>query len=261
MVSVGCRLPHRTVKVYLAGIQFSSMARGYAESLHPMRRLGCLVAGIRRRHCGRGSRTRDPILIRHMRMLFAPFDRYCCHPDALMLRAAVSFAFFGLLRCSTYTFLSRFGWDPEVHLRSGGVSFGMGGRVTVQVTASKTDPIREGCQIRLVQIASVFCPVAALRSYCRASGITGGPLFQHSDGSYLTRGTLSGILRSCFRRELNLKTHSFRIGGASAAAAAGVPYYVIQKLGRWKSAAFKMYIKLSDDYVDDAYTALVETFR
>ena len=40
-------------------------------------------------------------------------------------------------------------------------------------------------------------------------------------------------------------THSLRIGGASALAAAGVPDYIIQTMGRWKSLAFLMYIRLA----------------
>ena len=50
------------------------------------------------------------------------------------------------------------------------------------------------------------------------------------------------------------------IGGASAVALVGVPNYVIQKLGRWKSNTFKSYIKLSTDYIDHAYTAFLEKF-
>ena len=38
-------------------------------------------------------------------------------------------------------------------------------------------------------------------------------------------------------------THSARIGGASALAAAGLPDWQIKKLGRWKSLAFLEYIQ------------------
>ena len=38
-------------------------------------------------------------------------------------------------------------------------------------------------------------------------------------------------------------THSLRIGGASVMAAAGLPDYVIQLIGRWKSLAFLTYIR------------------
>ena len=79
-------------------------------------------------------------------------------------------------------------------------------------------------------------------------------------GAFLTR-ELGKILERCFKEEVNLKTHSFRIGGASAAAVAGLPSFVIQQLGQWKSDAFRRYIQLSKDYLDEAYTALVKTFK
>ena len=40
-------------------------------------------------------------------------------------------------------------------------------------------------------------------------------------------------------------THSLRIGGASALANRGVPDYMIQRLGRWKSLAFLDYLRMS----------------
>ena len=50
-------------------------------------------------------------------------------------------------------------------------------------------------------------------------------------------------------------THSFRIGGASALAARGVPDHVIQCVGRWKLLAFWAYIRLSTR----EFNAAVET--
>ena len=84
--------------------------------------------------------------------------------------------------------------------------------------------------------------MTALKHYYKSLHHTAGPLFQHEDGTYLTRGELSSIIKKCFTEEVNLNTHSFQIGGASATAAAGIPYFVIQALGRWKSDSFKQYI-------------------
>ena len=41
--------------------------------------------------------------------------------------------------------------------------------------------------------------------------------------------------------------HSFRIGAATSAAAAGILAHMIQTLGRWSSDAFKLYIRASRD--------------
>lgn len=52
------------------------------------------------------------------------------------------------------------------------------------------------------------------------------------------------------------RTHSLRIGGASMLAAALVPDYLIQKLGRWKSLAFLDYIRLARGAFDAALAAI-----
>jgi hypothetical protein len=51
-------------------------------------------------------------------------------------------------------------------------------------------------------------------------------------------------------------SHSFRIGGASVLAAAGVPDYIILKIGRWKSLAFLDYIRQASSFFSVALSAL-----
>ena len=53
-----------------------------------------------------------------------------------------------------------------------------------------------------------------------------------------------------------MSTHSLRIGGASALAASGVPDYIIQKMGRWKSLAFLTYIRLANEAYAKALKAI-----
>ena len=53
-------------------------------------------------------------------------------------------------------------------------------------------------------------------------------------------------------------SHSLRIGGASALPAAIVPYYISQKLGRWKSLAFLAYLRMSHSAFDKALDVLIE---
>ena len=52
------------------------------------------------------------------------------------------------------------------------------------------------------------------------------------------------------------KTHSLRSGGATAMLRAGVPAYVITKLGRWKSACWQTYTWASHALVQHAHNAL-----
>ena len=75
-----------------------------------------------------------------------------------MLRVAVSLAFFGMLRSAEYTSPSQVFWDPQVHLGSSDVHFKRGGKVVINIKASKTDPFRVGSRIRLIRIGSKFFP-------------------------------------------------------------------------------------------------------
>ena len=44
----------------------------------------------------------------------------------------------------------------------------------------------------------------------------------------------------------NISSHSFRIGAATTAAAAGYPRWLIQALGRWSSDCFRVYLRVTD---------------
>ena len=94
-------------------------------------------------------------------------------------------------------------------------------------------------------------PRYILLAYLEYHQYHSGPLYRFHGGAFLTRRFIAGFLQQALPLLSNLNTHSFRIGGASAAASAGVPDSVIQILGRWKSDAYRRYIWLSDTTVSD----------
>lgn len=55
--------------------------------------------------------------------------------------------------------------------------------------------------------------------------------------------TLRQLLHDTNAVPSNYASHSFRIGAATTAAAAGLPPAVIKTLGRWKSNAYETYIQ------------------
>ena len=74
-----------------------------------------------------------------------------------------------------------------------------------------------------------------------------GRLVQFQSGRYLTRSAVVHLLRDAARwagpTYKSLKGHSFRIGAASTAAAAGLPDWLIKVLGRWSSDCYQLYIR------------------
>ena len=73
-----------------------------------------------------------------------------------------------------------------------------------------------------------------------------GPLFPFYSGRLLKRKSVVSLLRDAARQAClpysSLKEHSFRIGAASTAAAAGLRDWLIEVLGRWSSDCYQLYI-------------------
>ena len=95
----------------------------------------------------------------------------------------------------------------------------------------------------------LLCPVSYLYRYSAVRGSSPGPLFCFADGSPVKTGQFTQQLRQalifCGLDSAKYKSHSFRIGAASWAAEKGLPDAQIRHLGRWKSDAFKVYIRQS----------------
>ena len=158
-----------------------------------------------------------------------------------MLKPAILLAFFGLLRASDAPHSSHH--DSPLLTSDIRISTDHS-HMKVSIRKSKTDPFRQGCAITIW--ATHRC------SY------THGPLFRLSNGSLLSRQRLSGYLQAALP-SLNLNTHSFRIGGASAAAAMGIPDSTIQILGQWASNAYRTYLRLPDSTTQHACVEMAQS--
>lgn len=94
---------------------------------------------------------------------------------------------------------------------------------------------------------SRLCPVRAMLNYLRKTSHTSGFLFIHQSGSPVTTSFFRSILKSCVTA-CNLDpsrytSHSFRIGGATLALDNNMSILNIQRLGRWRSSAYKKYLR------------------
>ena len=94
---------------------------------------------------------------------------------------------------------------------------------------------------------SDICPVQYLVDYISFRGLSDGPLFCTIDGLPIQRKLfdkiLASVLHHCGLDSTKYKGHSFRTGAATFAAESGFSDAQIRALGRWKSDAFKKYIR------------------
>ena len=117
----------------------------------------------------------------------------------------------------------------------------------VKLKSSKTDSFRRGQSLVVARCSSLLCPVSATQRYFMLAQPRPRPLFYFQSGRLLTRSSVTHLLQDSARCAglpyESLKGHSFRIGAASAAAAAGLPDWLIKVLGRWSSDCYQLYIR------------------
>ena len=245
------KVAYKSIKVYLCGVQYWSYLNGYNEEIADMDRLHYVLQGIRRSQGGSRDRPQRPPISWNMLTVICDYIATTyTRSDGFMLTAAVLLAYFGMLRISEYTIPGQNNFDPSAHLTVNDVTILRARRVAqVFLKKSKTDPFRKGVAIRVGVLNHRLCPVKALIRYLVVRGPKPGPLFLFSNGIFLTRAHIHDILIKSLPDVPFVNTHSFRSGGATALANAGIPAYVIQILGRWKSRAYATYVQYSDKYI------------
>ena len=251
------RVRYSTIQSYLSGIRFTAIMHHQPFSIIGMDSLYYVLRGIRRSDA-RHRTPRAPITTLHLIRIHTHLQTAILAPrDKALYWAACTLAFFGLLRVSEYTSPKTSEYDPSRHLLLTDITIRQG-NIYVFIKSSKTDPFREGCTIMIGSTSSILCAVKAIKRFRLLRGSRFGPLFTFRDGTYLTRLRLVTFLRDIFT-DVNINTHSFRIGGASALSSAGISDAQIKILGRWNSNCFTRYLRLSSTFVTETAQRMVST--
>lgn len=165
--------------------------------------------------------------------------------EATLFGLAFSCAFFGAFRVGELVAAS--GRSEDTGLLFSDVEVKVGS-VLCRVARSKTDQLGRGRWVSLLaQPGDPVCPVELAAAYSPIRPQGGVQWLLHRNGLPLTRFQFGAVLRRCLV-QLGLAagdygTHSFRIGAATCAAARGVSDEGIQTLGRWRSKAFRSYVR------------------
>ena len=250
-------LTHKTIKVYLSAVRNLHITTGhftiFETQLSP--RVERVLKGIKLTQAkSKPPRSRLPITSSIMRKIRAVLAKSPHDYNNIMLWAACCLAFFGFLRCSEFTIPSQDTFDDAVHLSFKDISVDDWENpkvIAIRIKQSKTDPFRKGVTLMLGKTDDMVCPVSGLLPYLAIRGSKHGPLFIMANKHYLTpplfRTSLHQILKSSGLSTQEYNTHSFRIGSATSAKAAGISDLHIKMLGRWQSDAYQSYIKTSPE--------------
>ncbi|XP_077202030.1 uncharacterized protein LOC143841529 [Paroedura picta] len=234
-----------TIRVHMAGLSFFSRVLGSWDpsSLFLAKKA---ISGWRRVQptC---KDLQQPITKSLLQGLINVLKRMCSSKyEVSLTRAAFSLAFFGAFRCGEILSPSRSTYSKGVLTRNDVCI--QDNSILVRLKRSKTDQLGRGCSVLIPESSNYrICPVHWLSKFLRIRPQSEGPLLIHRDGTYFSRFQFSAILRACLRKmglvAKNYGTHSFRIGAATQAFQDGASAEQIMSLGRWRSAAYKSYVR------------------
>lgn len=168
--------------------------------------------------------------------------------EKFMYSAAFTLAFYGFLRLGEFTSKSKHepgSLGPEDVCmrmsRSGPV-------LQVQIKYSKNNQSGKSQTVSIAAIPNCsLCPVQNMQAYMAVRPRHAPGFFCHFNSALLTRHEFQATLRKAVSfagLSHNITSHSFRIGAATAAAAAGCSDDDIKAFGRWRSGAYARYIRL-----------------
>lgn len=124
--------------------------------------------------------------------------------------------------------------------------------MTLYINKSKTDQKQEGIVLYCGHASHKVCAVCSMKKNLQLQNQQHGTqssshLFRLATGLPVSRENLRLFLTSLLGLlgipADHYSTHSFRIGGATSAAIAGLKDFEIQLLGRWSSDCYKRYIR------------------
>ena len=241
-VSMGKALSPATIQVYVAAVGAAHRERGVQDPTRDNHRLRSVLKGIRRQHTPQ-SRRRHPItpsILSKMLQAISSCKDLTSFDRRMLIHAGLS----RLLTC-VFTKPANTRFNPRLHTSPRHITLHRH-HYTFYLSHSKTDQFFRGHTLHITQTRTSSCPVRHMKAYLRAGWKWHGPLFVLKDGASLTRKRCLQYLRYSLKHSaynpMNVNTHSFRIGAATAAAHSGLKQKTIQQLERW-SKAVQTYIR------------------
>ena len=256
---------HATIKVYPAGICLFHIENNFPDPTKEAPLLCYLCTAIRR-YAGETNLKCLPITIPILCSIKANLSHRHHMPsqDRQLFWAAFTLTFYGFLRASEYTSPTPTRYNRRLHLLKKDITIHKD-RMTIRIKGSITDQFRRSTSILISKTSTSTCPVRAMKHFIKYGHHHRSlPLYTFQDGTFLIRHRVSMMTKSLISSKVSdtylYSSHSYQIGAATAAAAAGIPDSLIQILGRWHSNAYRSYIRISPKVLCNA-TRLIATHK
>jgi hypothetical protein len=187
-------------------------------------------------------------------------------------RAALTVAFCGLLRGGEFALQDGEELDIARHLTRADVRFYAEGgcqyaAITIRQLKSKTT-LGKTVEVVLRGGGSLFDPVHELRRLfeldpCSEERKHLTPLFRDAQHAAFTvakvRAMVKALMAAIGCDPKRFGAHSLRIGGATAALAAGVDPAIIRCMGRWSSDVYEIYMRLTREVATQVSATVAST--
>lgn len=236
-----------TISNYISGVRSLHVVHTGVvpwDSSGPALRLSRLLNGIARR-VTKPKKKRAPVTVALLLEWRARFDM--SDPTDAMFWAALVTAFFGLLRKSEFAVGDKVPFDPDRHLTRSDASFfpSADGRrwesMDLHIRYSKTEQRGTDYAIPIAWNGGLVCAMSAVQHMCRL--LPAGPK------SMIVRLLKHLVLSTPSLAGVRMLLHSLRIGGTVAMQDAGASEVAMQLAGRWRSDAWKAYVRFSRRFV------------
>lgn len=232
---------YRTVNCRLSAISCFHKIQNYPDATQNFI-VRKMLDGIRRTR--RSEDTRYPISLELLKRLLESL-KHVCHSiyETVLFSFAFSMAFFGLLRVSEFTVVN----TSDNVLMYGDIQYNSNS-INIQLHMSKTDQLGLGSGIRITKDSENKFLFDYCTQYFQSRPKIKGPAFCHFNTNPLTSYQFNAVMKKSLTfigcNPKHYSSHSFRIGGATALYLKGKTEEEIKAFGRWKSDAWKSYVRI-----------------
>ena len=250
-----------TMSVYLSSIRSAHVMAGYQEPNIRSPQVKLALKAIKDNSAP--PLQKKPIVYTMLKQMISVLNN---ESNAIMWSAMLSLAFFAGLRGAEYAMVSLNSGHMYPCLSH--IQFATVDNTKVmyyQVQSAKTNV--HGYKVPVGCTGAYVCAYCMMLRYVKHQFSTMAdphmPLFVFQNGQVVSKNHVNLLIKKLVAKlgynVADYSTHSIRAGAASTAAAMGFNDWEIMRLGGWRSAAYRSYIRSVDSHVAGLSARLVTT--